>query len=44
MATGFRNLIVYNYIDIEKFNHLNNRAEEIGKILNHMIINPEKYK
>ena len=32
------------YIDLEKFNHLNNRAEEIGKLLNHMIINSEKYK
>ncbi len=44
MATGFRKLIVYKYIDLEKFNHLNNHAEEIGKLLNHMIINPKKYK
>jgi uncharacterized protein YutE (UPF0331/DUF86 family) len=44
MVTGFRNLIVCKYIDLEKFNHLNNCAEEIGKLLNHMIINPEKYK
>jgi uncharacterized protein YutE (UPF0331/DUF86 family) len=44
MATGFRNLIVYKYIDLKKFNHLNNSAEEIGKLLNHMIINSEKYK
>ncbi|MCD4788710.1 MAG: four helix bundle protein [Bacteroidales bacterium] len=32
------------YIDLEKFNHLNNRAEEIGKLLNHMIEKPEKYR
>ena len=45
MVTGFRNLIVCKKaFTLEKFNHLNNRAEEIGKLLNHMIINPEKYK
>ncbi|MCK5839946.1 MAG: four helix bundle protein [Bacteroidales bacterium] len=32
------------YIDNKKFNDLNNRAEEIGKLLNHMIENPEKYR
>jgi len=31
------------YIGIEKFKHLNDRAEEIGKLLNHVINNPEKY-
>jgi len=32
------------YIDDESFIHLNNRAEEIGKLINHMIENPEKYR
>ena len=44
MATGFRNSIACKCIDLKKFNHLNNRSEEIGKLLNHMIINSEKYK
>lgn len=32
------------YIDDETFNDYNNRSQEIGKLLNHMIQNPEKYK
>jgi four helix bundle protein len=32
------------YIDDKKFNDLNTRAEEIGKLLNHMIENPDKYR
>jgi four helix bundle protein len=33
-----------NYISKEVFEDLNNRSEEIGKLLNHMIHNPTKYK
>ena len=36
--------IACKYIDLKTFNQLNNRAEEIGKLLNYMIRNPEKYK
>ena len=32
------------YIDREKFDDLNSRSKEVGKLLNHMIENPEKYK
>ena len=31
------------YIDKEKYNELMNKSLEIGKLLNHMIINPVKY-
>ncbi len=52
MATGFRNLTVYkkafalvcDYIPKEIFDDFNKRSEEIGRLLNHMIQNPEKYK
>ncbi len=44
MKTGFRDLLACKYIDVEKINHLNSRAEEIGKLLNYMIENPEKYR
>ncbi len=52
MATGFRNLTVYkkafalacDYIPKEILNDFNNRSEEIGRLLNHMIPNHEKYK
>ena len=52
MATGFRNLTAYkkafalafNYIPKEIFDDFNKRSEEIGRLLNHMIQNPEKYK
>ena len=42
MATGFRNLTVF--IPKEIFDDFNKRSEEIGRLLNHMIQNPEKYK
>ena len=32
-----------NYIDDEPHIKYNSRNEEIGRLLNHMIINPEKY-
>ncbi len=32
------------YIPKEIFNNFNKRSEEIGRLLNHMIQNPEKYK
>ncbi len=32
-----------NYVNEEKFTSLKNNNEEIGKLLNHMITNPEKY-
>ena len=32
------------YITKEFFNDLNERSEEIGRLLNHMIQSPEKYK
>ena len=33
-----------NYISKEIFDDFNNRSEEIGRLLNHMIQNPTKYK
>lgn len=33
-----------NYITVEKWNDLEWKAEEVGKLLNHMIENPEKYQ
>ena len=32
------------YISNEIFNDLNKRSEEVGRLLNHMINNPKKYK
>lgn len=32
------------YIKQEQFNELLNQSEEVGRLLNHMINNPEKYK
>jgi four helix bundle protein len=32
------------YISTEIYNDLINQSEEVGRILNHMINNPEKYK
>ncbi len=32
-----------NYIDTNKFIELNSHSEEIGRLLNHMILNPSKY-
>lgn len=34
----------YEYISKEIFDDFNERSEEIGQLLNHMIQNPEKYK
>lgn len=31
------------YIDVSQKNNLNERAAEIGRLLNHMIENPGKY-
>ncbi len=31
------------YIDEQKFTDLNEKSEEVGKLLQHMIINPGKY-
>ncbi len=42
MAIGFRNLTVYKPKEI--LDDFNKRSEEIGRLLNHMIQNPEKYK
>ncbi len=44
MATGFRNLTVYKKAFALAFDDFNKRSEEIGRLLNHMIQNPEKYK
>lgn len=33
-----------NYISEEKRNELQNKSEEIGKLLNYMMNNPEKFK
>jgi len=52
MATGFRHLTVYKkafalaceYIPKEIFDDFTKLSEEIGRLLNHMIQNPEKYK
>ena len=33
-----------SYISKEVFDDFNNRSEEIGRLLNHMIQNPKKYK
>jgi len=33
-----------NYISEDLYTEYNSRSEEIGKLLNHMIQNPEKYK
>ena len=33
-----------NYISEDLYTENNSRSEEIGKLLNHMIQNPEKYK
>ena len=33
-----------NFISKEVFDDFNNRSEEIGRLLNHMIHNPTKYK
>ncbi|MCF6169627.1 MAG: four helix bundle protein [Bacteroidales bacterium] len=58
MATGFRNLLVYQKgfslaMDIfemikafpkeEQFDEYNNRSIEIGKLLNDILNNPQKY-
>lgn len=32
------------YINREKYNELKSKSEEVGKILNYMINNPEKFK
>ena len=32
-----------NYIDKEKHKHLSDKNAEIGRLLNHMVNNPEKY-
>ncbi|MBI0398038.1 four helix bundle protein [Cyclobacterium marinum] len=36
--------VACNYISEEKHNDLIGKSEEIGRMLNHMIENPEKYK
>ena len=33
-----------NYITKDTWNNLESKAEEVGKLLNHMIENPEKYQ
>lgn len=35
--------IACGYITNEEFDDLNNKSQEIGKMLNDMIVNPEKY-
>lgn len=32
------------YISKTEYDEFNNRSEEIGRLLNHMINNPDKYK
>lgn len=32
-----------NYISDEEYNSLSTQSDEIGKLLNHMMNNPEKY-
>lgn len=36
-------LLACKYIDDEKFKALNDKAEEVGRMINHMITNPDKY-
>ncbi|MAE84460.1 MAG: diversity-generating retroelement protein bAvd family protein [Flammeovirgaceae bacterium] len=36
--------VACNYISEEKHNDLIGKSEEVGRMLNHMIENPEKYK
>ena len=33
----------FNYIDKEKYSKLISKSEEVGKLLNYMINNPEKF-
>jgi four helix bundle protein len=37
-------VLACEYIQEEIFDNLNKRSEEIGRLLNHMIQKPEKYK
>jgi four helix bundle protein len=36
--------LAYNYISQDQFNNLNDKSEEVGRLLNHMIENPKKYR
>ncbi len=36
--------IACKYIDLDLYKSYNNRSDEIGKLLNHMINNPDKYR
>ena len=36
--------LAFNYIDSEKYDELFKLSEEIGRLLNHMMQNPEKYR
>jgi len=36
--------LAFEYIDNEVYKDLFNRSEEIGRLLNHMMQNPEKYR
>ena len=33
-----------NYISLKEYDDWNKRSEEVGRLLNHMIENPDKYK
>ncbi len=33
-----------NYISVEIYNRLIEKSEEVGRLLNHMVENPENYK
>ena len=34
----------FKYISREEYHHLINNSEEVGRMLNHMVENPEKYR
>ena len=36
--------LVFKYIDKTKYDELFSQSEEIGRLLNHMMQNPEKYR
>ena len=36
--------LAFEYISKEIYDDLTNRSEEVGRMLNHMIENPEKYQ
>ena len=42
-TTVYKKAFAHKYIDEQTKNSLLNTNEEVGKLINHIIINPEKY-